>query len=140
MTNGYFFRQHSSKLHAVGGNTLSTSNPKALNVDGKNYFYTEKSLQNLGAVSGAVTLTITDNTVIESKVFNEDGTVDNTKIGGVYGGGDASGVINTTTPANASTTVNVQGNAQVYGNVFGGGNEGAVSGSTEVNIRETPAP
>lgn len=121
---------------SVGGNTLSTSNPKALNVEGKNYFYTEKSLQNLGAVSGAVTLTIKGNTIVESKVFNEDGTVDNTKIGGVYGGGDASGVINTTTPANASTTVNLQGNAQVYGNVFGGGNEGAVSGSTEVNIQE----
>lgn len=35
-----------------------------------------------------------------------------------------------------NTIVNLQGNAQVYGNVFGGGNEGLVEGSSKVNILE----
>ena len=35
---------------------------------------------------------------------------------------------------NGSTQVNLQGNATVNGNVFGGGNNGVVSGSTTVNI------
>ena len=38
-----------------------------------------------------------------------------------------------------NTTVNIEGNTQIYGNVFGGGDEGVVEGSAEVNIRETPA-
>ena len=121
---------------SLGGQTLNTTN-RTVTVDGINYFYTEKSLENLGAVSGAVTLTITGNTIVEGKIFKEDGTVDTGKIGGVYGGGDASAVINTTTPANASTTVNISGNTQVYGDVFGGGNKGAVSGNSTVNIRAT---
>ncbi len=126
---------------SVGGNTLSTSNPKALNVEGKNYFYTEKSLDNLGSVTGKVTLTITDDTVIEGKVFNDDGTVKTDAIGGVYGGGDESSVTNATTPANATTTVNISGNTLVYGDVFGGGNRGLVSGNTTVNIRKSePKP
>ena len=106
-------------------NTLSRTNP--VSNDGK-YFFTEKSLTNLGAVSGAVTITIRDNCVI--------GTENDTTTGNVYGGGDASAVINTTNPSNASTTVNLQGNVQVLGNVFGGGNEGPVSGSTTVNIEQ----
>ena len=114
---------------SLGGKTLSTSNPKALDVEGKNYFYTEVSLDNLGTTSGNVEVTITDDTIIEGKVFNEDGTVDNTKIGGVFGGGAQSAVT-------GDTTVNLQENAQVYGNVFGGGDEGVVEGSTQVNIEE----
>jgi len=120
---------------SLGGNTLSTSNPKALNVDGvegNNYFYTEKSLDNLGTISGNVELTLKGNTIVEGKVFKEDGTVDNTKTGGVFGGGAHSAV-------SGNTTVNIEGNTQVLGNVFGGGDEGVVEGSTEVNIRETPA-
>ena len=122
---------HESNL---GGQTLNTGNNKTVTVNGVNYLYTTKSLDNLGAVSGVVTLTIKGNTIVEGKVFNEDGTVDNTKTGGVYGGGDASAVFNDTTPANAYTIVNLQGNAQVYGDVFGGGNKGLVSGSATVNI------
>ena len=120
----------------LGGQTLNTSNNKTVTVNGVTYLYTTKSLKNLGAVSGAVILTIKGNTIVEGKVFNKDGTVDNTKTGGVYGGGDASAVINDINPAKASTTVNLQGNAQVYGNVFGGGNNGEVSGSATVNIQE----
>ena len=120
---------------SLGGNTLSTSNPKALNVDGvegNNYFYTEKSLDNLGTISGNVELTLKGNTIVEGKVFKEDGTVDNTKTGGVFGGGAHSAV-------SGNTTVNIEGNTQVLGNVFGGGDEGDVEGSATVNIRETPA-
>ena len=54
----------------------------------------------------------------------------------VFGGGDDSAVSNTTTPANANTIVTLQGNTQVLGNVYGGGNRGLVSGSTTVNIQE----
>ena len=74
---------------------------------------------NLGSVSGAVTLTIKGNSIIE---------------GNVYGGGDQSYVFNNSTPASASTTINIQGNADVKGNVYGGGNEGNVSGSTTVTM------
>jgi hypothetical protein len=76
----------------LGGNDLSTSSPAALNVAGKNYLYTEISLDNLGAVNGDVTLSI-------------------------------------------------KGNSEVFGNVFGGGDQSKVEGSTKVNIMYTePTP
>ena len=110
----------------------STDSPitAATETDPKSYYYTEIPLDNLGTVSGLVTLTITGT--------NEKGSIigiegDNTT-GHVYGGGDASAVKNTTTPANASTIVNIKGNTEVKGNVFGGGNEGEVTGSATVNI------
>ena len=93
--------------------------------DGKWYCYTWNSLENLGAVLNAVSLTITDSYI---------GTVENINTGNVYGGGDASAVNNTNNPSIASTTVTLSGATTVLGNVFGGGNEGIVSGSTEVNI------
>ena len=97
------------------------------------YCYTWNPLTNLGVVTGAVKLTITTSGSGESVI----GTESDPDTGNVFGGGDASAVINTTTPANASTTVNISGNTQVYGDVFGGGNKGAVSGSSTVNIRAT---
>lgn len=112
---------------SLGGQTLSTAKPAVKNVtiDGvtKNYFYTEVPLENLGAVSGAVSLTITGSDNKGSIVSN------------VYGGGDASTVSSSTDPANATTTVNIQGNTTVLGDVFGGGNRGDVSGSVTVNIK-----
>ena len=111
---------------SLGGQTLSTSKPAVLDVDGVNYFYTEESLENLGAVSGAVSLTIKGNSRIDNNV---------------YGGGDASAVINTTTPTKASTTVNIMENAIINGDVFGGGNQGEVSGTAKVNVMYTePTP
>lgn len=111
---------------SLGGQTLSTSNPAVTGVivgsETKNYFYTQVSLDNLGAVSGAVSLTITGT--------NNKGSV----VGNVYGGGDASTVSNGTSPENASTTVTITGNTTVLGDVFGGGNKGDVSGSVTVNI------
>ena len=111
-----------------GNTTLSTTSPAILNPngDGENFLYTEISLDNLGTVTGAVTLTITDSSVI--------GTTGDTTTGHVFGGGDESEV-------DGSTTVNISGTTQVLGNVFGGGNQGLVSGNTNVNIRATePQP
>lgn len=95
--------------------------------DGKWYCYTWNSLENLGAVLNAVSLTITDSTI---------GTGGNPNTGNVYGGGDASAVSNTTNPANASTTVTLTGGTTVLGNVFGGGNRGKVDGNTQVIIED----
>ena len=91
------------------------------------------SESNLGSVSGAVTLNITTSGSGKTKI----GTDGDTTKGNVYGGGDASYVNNETTPANASTTVNISGNTTINGDVFGGGNEGLVSGSTKVNVMYT---
>ena len=105
---------------------VSTSKP-AFQYDGKWYCYTTVSLENLGTVTGNSFLTLDGNTVIEGKVFDEDGTVKTDEIGGVFGGGAQSAV-------NGNITVNLQGNTEVFGNVYGGGDEGIVEGSTEVNI------
>lgn len=111
---------------SLDGHTLSTAHPTITDVtidgDTRNYFYTEVSLNNLGAVSGAVSLTITGT--------DNKGSV----VGNVYGGGDASTVSNSTDPDNASTTVTITGNTTILGDVFGGGNRGDVSGSVTVNI------
>ena len=95
--------------------------------DGKWYCYTWNSLENLGAVLNAVSLTITDSYI---------GTVGKNNTGNVYGGGDASAVSNTTNPANASTTVTLTGSTTVLNNVFGGGNKGKVDGDTRVRIED----
>ena len=95
--------------------------------DGKWYCYTWNSLENLGAVLNAVSLTITDSYI---------GTVGKNNTGNVYGGGDASAVSNTTNPANASTTVTLRGSTTVLNNVFGGGNKGKVDGDTRVRIED----
>ena len=85
---------------------------------------------NLGSVSGLVKLTITGNSRIGSDQDSSGET------GNVYGGGDESAVNNTENPGSASTTVTIKGDVVVYGNVFGGGNRGIVSGSTTVNIQD----
>ena len=92
------------------------------------YCYTWNSLDNLGAVLNDVTLTLGG----DSKV----GTEGNPETGNVYGGGDASAVKKKEGVADSgNTTVILQGNAEVLGNVFGGGNKGLVEGSATVNIQ-----
>jgi len=91
---------------------VGTGNP-TFEYDGKKYFYTEESLENLGTVTGNVTL-------------NVDGT---TTVGGsVYGGGEESNVSGNTQVnvcANYNSTTNkwesTTGTASISGNVFGGG-------------------
>ena len=95
------------------------------------YTTADLSESNLGSVNGAVTLTLQGDTKVGT--LNDDGTLKE-DTGNVYGGGDASWVNNTSTPANAYTVVNLKGNTEVYGDVFGGGNKGPVSGSTTVKI------
>ena len=93
------------------------------------YIYTniDLSKSNLGSVDGDVNLTIKGNSVI--------GTVGDTATGNVYGGGDESYVTDDK-EAGHTVKVTLQGNTQVLGNVFGGGNKGEVSGKTIVKIEE----
>ena len=97
--------------------------------------YTTENLNksNLGSVSGQVTLTLQGNTKVGT--LNADNTLKE-KTGDVYGGGDESYVFNEDDKKKAKTIVNIKGNTEVLGNVFGGGNRGEVSGSAKVNIEE----
>ena len=106
----------------------STGSPVTDAEEGKDHenFYTEISLDKLGAVNGNVTVTLKGTTKVG---YDEEG---NPVTGGghVYGGGDSSAV----TGSENTVTVNLQDNTKVLGNVFGGGNEGLVEGRTQVNI------
>lgn len=99
---------------SLGGKTLSTGNPAVTGVGGKNYYFTEKSLENLGTVTGTVSFTIEG----DSEITHD-----------VYGGGNESAV-------DGNVTVTLKGNARVNGNVFGGGNKGVVEGKAIVNIED----
>ena len=112
----------------------STSSPitAATETDPQNYFYTEIPLDNLGTVSGNVTLTINGvtTTVGES----------------VYGGGEESVVNGNTTVTVTGGTIGTTGKGgATWGNVFGGGKgkeedvtAGLVKGNTTVSISGSP--
>ena len=108
----------------------STGSPVTSAEEGEDYdyFFTEIPLDNLGAVTGLVTLTL--------KGTTEVGTDSDPQSGNVYGGGDQSAVSNADNPENASAIVTLQGNTRVHGNVYGGGNRGPVSGNTKVTIKD----
>jgi len=112
----------------VGGTTLSTGSPAVLDVDGKNWFYTEIPLDNLGAVSGDATLTIKGTSVI--------GTENDATTGHVYGGGEQSAVTKTAGGEKGNTTVKLQEGVTVLGNIYGGGNNGPVNGNSKVEIQD----
>ena len=144
-SGGTFTTYEWTNNKTFGTKTLSTGSPTILNPnnDGINYIYTEVSLQNLGTVSGKVTLTI-------------DGT---TTVGeSVYGGGEESGVGGDTEVIVNSGSIGAEGRSSYgyrYGNVYGGGkgkidNEGnlavnskddldagLVKGNTSVTINGT---
>ena len=100
------------------------------------YLYTTEDLNTLGTVSGNVILNITGNTLVEGKVFDEDGNVIE-QTGGVFGGGDESKVTGT----DKTVTVNInqtEGSATHYlNNVFGGGNKGDVASDVQVTVDGT---
>ena len=142
-SGGTFTTYEWTNNKTFGTTTLSTGSPTISNPngDGKNYIYTEVSLENLGSVSGKVTLTINGNTVVD-----EHGKV--MKVGeSVYGGGEESTV-------NGDTEVNVTGGTigttgkggATWGNVYGGGKgkendvtAGLVKGNTNINISGSPS-
>ena len=136
--------------------------------------FTDAELKNLGTVSGKVTLNIGGKTVVEGKTFmtDDDGKVivDESgnrtvkeQVGGVFGGGDSSAALNDTevniqatslkdgydyninnvygggnnAAVSGNSTVTLAGNTDVKGDVFGGGNNGEVSGTATVKILET---
>ena len=107
----------------------STSSPitAATETDPKNYFFTEIPLDNLGSVSGDVTLTIDGNTIITNGKVMEVGK-------SVYGGGEESAVSGNTVVTINGGTIGTDDSADGYGNVFGGGNLGIVEKSTTVII------
>ena len=93
---------------------VGTGNP-AFEYEGRKYFYTEESLENLGTVTGKATLTINGTTTVGESV---------------YGGGEESSV-----GGNTGVTVNggfigAEGRSSYgyrYGNVYGGG-KGKIDG------------
>lgn len=105
------------------------------------YCYTWNSLENLGAVTGNVTLTVNGNTVADAngKVMKVDGSV--------YGGGEESAVEGNTEVTVKGGTIGTTGSGGAeYGNVYGGGkgkeddvSAGLVRGSTNVSISGSPA-
>jgi hypothetical protein len=106
------------------------------------YTTEDLSKSNLGSVSGNVELTLKGNTAVGT--LNSDGSLkENT--GNVYGGGDESYVTqqeNSSQPT-GNTIVKLQGNTHVLGNVYGGGNRGAVDGDSKVIVQDetnTPEP
>ena len=114
--------------HWEHGNAISINKTDSI-------LYTTEILlsSNLGSVNGLVTLTLQGNTKVGT--LNADNTLKE-KTGDVYGGGDESYVFNEDDKKKAKTIVNIKGNTEVLGNVFGGGNRGEVSGSAKVNIEE----
>ena len=86
---------------------------------------TDVDLNSLGQVTHA-DLTISGNTIVRGKIFDENGDIIETT-GGVFGGGDMSAV-------NGNTKVDIQNTENTEGilNVFGGGNTANVVGNTEV--------
>ena len=113
---------------SLGGQTLSPQSPTVTNVGGKNYFYTEESLEDLGTVTGDVTLNIAGTTRIFGKIFDENGNeiAENVDRGGVFGGGNSSDVTGTTNVVMTGGTVE--------GSVYGGANLAKVTGDTHVTV------
>lgn len=113
-TTEYHWKQVNSLSN--GGSGTSSSNDT-------NYVHTTVDLNNLGTVTGNVTLTLKGNTVVGTL----EGTVLKAGTGSVYGGGEESAVT-------GNTHVLLKGNTLVRGDVFGGGNQGRVDGDTHVRL------
>ena len=109
---------------------VGTGNP-TFEYGEKKYFYTEESLENLGTVTGKVTLNIKGTTTIKHSA---------------YGGGEESGVNGNTEVIVTGGTIGTTGlGGAEYGNVYGGGKgkekdvaAGLVKGNTNVSISGMP--
>lgn len=102
-------------------NSISNGAPCLEDTDGKHYIKTTVNLNELGTVTGAVSLTLDGTTDV--------GTEGDADTGSVYGGGEESAV-------KGNTNVLLKGNTLVRGNVYGGGNRGAVTGNTSVLLKD----
>ena len=116
--------------------TYTWAHADEISIDRDNHIlYTtlDLSKDNLGSVSGEVSLTITTSGQNGQSII---GTIGDPETGHVFGGGDESAVNNSDTPADAHITVTLSGNTQVLGDLFGGGNKGNVSGSTQTLLTD----
>ena len=128
-SGGTFTTYEWTNNKTFGTKTLSTGSPTILNPNGDdiNYIYTEVSLENLGSVSGDVTLIIDGNTTITNGKVMEVGK-------SVYGGGEESAVGGNTVVNINGGTIGTDNSEDDYGNVFGGGKQGLVEQNTTVTI------
>ena len=101
------------------------------------------NLDELGVVTGDITLNIEGNTVVMGKIVTETKDEDgkNTitygaQTGGVFGGGDSSSVTgDTEVKINASSQKTTDGYDYNAYNVFGGGNKAPVTGDSKVTLK-----
>lgn len=134
-------------VHKDAVNNTTTA---ILDTEDKKELYTTVNLEksNLGSVAGNVTLTLKGDTKVGTMVTttneetNETTTTLKDKTGNVFGGGEQSyvtqsvGKDNKPVAKTGNTTVILQGNTTVLGNVFGGGDHGVVQGSATVKIEK----
>ncbi len=114
------------------GFALSTDNPvfEYPEGSGKWYCYTDKSLENLGVVSGNTTLNVNGNTKIYGKKKSEVNPELVEFAGAAFGGGDESAVL-------GNTTVTVSGTSGLLvSNVYGGGNIAVTGGDSKVIMEQ----
>jgi hypothetical protein len=113
-----------------GGNTDATTLvDEGSGENQKHWIHSSVSLSGLGVVAGDIELTLTD-TKVGTLEGGQGSQTLKAGTGNVYGGGDESAA----TGASHTITVTLNGNTEVMGSVFGGGNEGEVEGNTVVNI------
>ena len=94
-----------------------------------NYVHTTVDLDNLGTVTGHVTLTLNGTTTVGTLEGAPGSETLKAGTGSVFGGGAESAV-------SGNTTVTLEGKAHVYGDVYGGGDQGPVDGSSEVIMKD----
>ena len=116
----------------------NASFPSGSTIDTINHIiYTNEDLNALGTVQGNDTVILSGSTIVGTTLPN--GTL-KPNTGNVFGGGDMSGVTqqkdgeDNPVPGTGNTAVILRGTANVLGDVYGGGNRGAVGGKSSVTI------
>ena len=118
-----------TEYHWKQVNSLS-NNTVGINTSGdSNFVHTTVDLDNLGTVTGNVTLTLKGNTVVGTLEGEPGSQTLKAGTGSVYGGGAESAVT-------GNTSVILEGHTHILGDVFGGGDEGEVDGNSEVILKD----